>query len=105
MAGNILQDGKVRTAAIVAGTAAVAVVGTPLLIGALGFGSAGVAAGTAAAKMMSAAAIANGGGVAAGSVVATLQSIGAVGLSTAGSAVVGTVGGAAGYLTKKILGK
>lgn len=53
-----------------------ALVGVPLFIGALGFTGAGIAAGSIAAKMMSAAAIANGGGVAAGSTVAVLQSIG-----------------------------
>ncbi|NXR70769.1 I27L1 protein, partial [Rhadina sibilatrix] len=37
--------------------------------------------GSIAAKMMSAAAIANGGGVAAGSTVAVLQSVGAAGFS------------------------
>uniref|UniRef100_A0A8C3T7M9 Uncharacterized protein n=1 Tax=Chelydra serpentina TaxID=8475 RepID=A0A8C3T7M9_CHESE len=41
-----------------------------------GFTAAGIATGTVAAKMMSAAAVANGGGVAAGSAVAVLQSIG-----------------------------
>ncbi|XP_071309323.1 interferon alpha-inducible protein 27-like protein 2A isoform X3 [Agelaius tricolor] len=58
-----------------------ALVGLPVFIGALGFTGAGIAAGSVAAKMMSAAAIANGGGVAAGSTVAVLQSIGAAGLS------------------------
>lgn len=53
-----------------------ALVGLPVCIGALGFTGAGIAAGSVAAKMMSAAAIANGGGVAAGSAVAVLQSIG-----------------------------
>lgn len=51
-------------------------VGIPMTVSALGFTSAGIAAGSVAAKMMSAAAIANGGGVAAGSSVAVLQSIG-----------------------------
>jgi hypothetical protein len=45
-------------------------------LGAMGFTGAGIAASSIAAKMMSAAAIANGGGVAAGSLVATLQSVG-----------------------------
>ncbi|XP_050839399.1 interferon alpha-inducible protein 27-like protein 2A isoform X5 [Serinus canaria] len=58
-----------------------ALVGLPVCLGALGFTGAGIAAGSIAAKMMSAAAIANGGGVAAGSTVAVLQSIGAAGLS------------------------
>ncbi|XP_059810394.1 interferon alpha-inducible protein 27-like protein 2 isoform X2 [Hypanus sabinus] len=60
-----------------------AVAAPPLILGAVGFTSAGIAAGTIAAKMMSAAAVANGGGVAAGSSVAVLQSIGASGLSAA----------------------
>lgn len=56
---------------------AVAAVGlAPVALGALGFTSAGIAAGSLGAKMMSAAAIANGGGVAAGSTVAVLQSAG-----------------------------
>ena len=53
-----------------------ALVGIPAGIGALGFTGAGIAPGSIAAKMMSAAAIANGGGVAAGSTVAVLQSVG-----------------------------
>ncbi|XP_068015426.1 keratin, type I cytoskeletal 9-like isoform X3 [Melanerpes formicivorus] len=70
------------------------------LIGAaVGVGS-GIAAGSIAAKMMSAAAIANGGGVAAGSLVSILQSVGAAGFSTATqvglSSILGTVGGAVG---------
>uniref|UniRef100_A0A8C3BZD9 Uncharacterized protein n=1 Tax=Cairina moschata TaxID=8855 RepID=A0A8C3BZD9_CAIMO len=55
--------------------------GTPAIVSALGFKAGGIAAGSIAAKMMSAAAIANNGGVAAGSIVAVLQSIGAAGLS------------------------
>lgn len=47
-----------------------------MVLGAVGFTSTGIAASSLAAKMMSAAAIANGGGVAAGSMVATLQSVG-----------------------------
>lgn len=57
-------------------SAGVAVLGIPAAIGALGFTAAGITAGSVAAKMMSAAAIANGGGVAAGSTVAVLQSVG-----------------------------
>ncbi|OPJ71764.1 interferon alpha-inducible protein 27-like protein 2 isoform A [Patagioenas fasciata monilis] len=71
-------------------------VGIPLAIGALGFTSAGIAAGSVAAKMMSAAAIANGGGVAAGSTVAVLQSIGAAGMSLGAKIGLGTLGSAAG---------
>ena len=47
-----------------------------MVLGAVGFTGAGIAASSLAAKMMSAAAMANGGGVAAGSLVATLQSVG-----------------------------
>ncbi|XP_051493937.1 uncharacterized protein LOC127393154 isoform X5 [Apus apus] len=53
----------------------------PAVVSAMGFTAGGIAAGTLAAKMMSATAIANGGGVAAGSTVAVLQSVGAAGLS------------------------
>lgn len=53
-----------------------AVMAAPAVLGAVGFTSAGVAAGSYAAGMMSAATTANGGGVAAGSLVALLQSAG-----------------------------
>ncbi|KAM3657655.1 uncharacterized protein LOC131567859 [Ammospiza caudacuta] len=76
--------------------AGLAVVGLPLCVAALGFTGAGIAAGSFAAKMMSAAAIANGGGVAAGSTVAVLQSIGAAGLSAGAKAALGSAGAAAG---------
>nr|XP_054504411.1 uncharacterized protein LOC129130167 isoform X2 [Agelaius phoeniceus] len=80
--------------------AGLALVGLPVFIGALGFTGAGIAAGSVAAKMMSAAAIANGGGVAAGSTVAVLQSIGAAGLSVGAkvglTAALGSAGAATG---------
>ncbi|CAH0518132.1 unnamed protein product [Peronospora belbahrii] len=70
---------------------------TPI-INMIGFGAGGIASGSTAASMMSAAAIANGGGVASGSTVAIMQSIGAAGLATpiglglvAGGAVVGGI--------------
>ncbi|XP_038193599.1 interferon alpha-inducible protein 27-like protein 2A isoform X1 [Arvicola amphibius] len=56
--------------------AAVGVGAAPVALTAMGFTGTGIAAASIAAKMMSAAAIANGGGVAAGSLVATLQSVG-----------------------------
>ncbi|NWU02115.1 I27L1 protein, partial [Urocynchramus pylzowi] len=74
----------------------VALVGLPVLIGALGFTGAGIATGSVAAKMMSAAAIANGGGVAAGSTVAVLQSIGAAGLSLGAKVGLTSAGAASG---------
>lgn len=46
----------------------------------IGFTASGIMAGSWAAAMMSAAAIANGGAVATGSLVSILQSIGAAGL-------------------------
>ncbi|XP_030574710.1 interferon alpha-inducible protein 27-like protein 2B isoform X1 [Archocentrus centrarchus] len=73
-----------------------AVVSAPLVLGAMGFTSAGIAAGSYAASMMSAAAVANGGGVAAGSLVAVLQSAGAAGLSGAATAAVASAGAGAG---------
>ncbi|GLD94314.1 hypothetical protein PINS_up002927 [Pythium insidiosum] len=75
---------------------------------AIGFGAGGIAAGSTAASMMSAAAVANGGGVAAGSAVAVLQSIGAVGLATpvglglvATGAAVGGVAAGIAHMKKK----
>ncbi|KAJ8245202.1 hypothetical protein COCON_G00235840 [Conger conger] len=73
-------------------------VGVPLVVGALGFTTAGIAGGTIASSMMSAAAIANGGGVAAGTAVAALQSLGAAGVSTAVSAAASGVAAAIGAI-------
>ncbi|XP_024285741.1 lysozyme g isoform X2 [Oncorhynchus tshawytscha] len=91
-------------------TSSSAVALAPIVLTGIGFGAGGIAAGSTAAGMMSAAAIANGGGVAAGSLVAILQSAGAVGLSgmvtavvgSAGAAIGGAVGGAVGWLKTKI---
>lgn len=77
--------------------AAVAVIGAPIAVAALGFGAGGIAAGSAAASMMSMSATT---GVGAG-VVATLQSIGAAGFSLAGNAVLATAGATAGGLLSK----
>ncbi|TNN21528.1 Interferon alpha-inducible protein 27-like protein 2A [Liparis tanakae] len=60
----------------IGGGAAVAVLGAPLVLGAVGFTTAGIAVGSYGAAMMSAAAAANGGAVAAGSTVAVLQAWG-----------------------------
>ena len=66
----------------------------PVVLGAVGFTGAGITAGSMAANMMSAAAVANGGGVAAGSAVAVLQSAATSGLGAVGSTVLGgTIGG------------
>uniref|UniRef100_A0A6J0U759 Uncharacterized protein isoform X1 n=1 Tax=Pogona vitticeps TaxID=103695 RepID=A0A6J0U759_9SAUR len=79
----------------------------PALLGVVGFTSGGIAAGSFAAKMMSASAVAAGGGVPAGSTVAVLQSVGAAGLATstkAGvTAVTASVGAGIGA-SKKPLG-
>uniref|UniRef100_H0XVH6 Interferon alpha inducible protein 27 like 2 n=1 Tax=Otolemur garnettii TaxID=30611 RepID=H0XVH6_OTOGA len=71
---------------------ALAVGAVPVVLSAMGFTGAGIAASSIAAKMMSAAAIANGGGVSAGSLVATLQSVGAAGLSTSSNILLGATG-------------
>ncbi|XP_007942735.2 interferon alpha-inducible protein 27-like protein 2 [Orycteropus afer afer] len=74
----------------------VAVGSVPVVLGALGFTGAGIAASSVAAKIMSAAAIANGGAVPAGSLVSVLQSVGAAGLSTSSNILLGSVGSAFG---------
>lgn len=67
--------------------------GVPLLLGAIGFGSAGVTAGSLAALWQST----MGGTIAAGSLFSTLQSIGAVGLGAATSLTVTGATGAAAF--------
>uniref|UniRef100_A0A3P9DSE6 Uncharacterized protein n=1 Tax=Maylandia zebra TaxID=106582 RepID=A0A3P9DSE6_9CICH len=61
------------TAVCTAAGAIGAVVTAPALLGVAGFNSAGIAAGSCAAGMMSSAAASNGGEVTAGSVVAVLH--------------------------------
>nr|XP_022306001.1 uncharacterized protein LOC111112637 [Crassostrea virginica] len=79
-----------------------AVVGAPLALSAMGFSST-IVAGSLAAKMMSMAAIANGGGVAAGGLIATAQSAGAAGIATSTSVLIGTTAGSAGaFIAKKM---
>jgi len=78
---NNIIGGSLAVASILA--APFAVMG---VIGAMGFGTTGIAGGSVAAGMMSAEAISAGGAIAAGGTVATLQSIGAVGLGVAGTA-------------------
>ncbi|KAG7253524.1 hypothetical protein CRUP_013282 [Coryphaenoides rupestris] len=54
-----------------------------------------ITAGSYAAGMMSATAVANGGAVVAGSAVAVLQSVGAAGMGAALTSAVGAAGAAA----------
>jgi len=80
-------------------TAVAAVYGVPWLAGALGFTTAGIAAGSIAAWMMSL----YGGTVAAGSVVAVMQSIGVIGMGAVATAIVAAIGGTAGgVVTEKL---
>ncbi|KAK6304326.1 hypothetical protein J4Q44_G00249120 [Coregonus suidteri] len=90
------RNGGIIVAATAVVGAVCAVALAPLALTAIGFGAGGIVAGSTAASMMSAAAVANGGGVAAGSLVAVLQSAGAVGLSWMATAIVGSVGAAVG---------
>ncbi|XP_054148512.1 interferon alpha-inducible protein 27-like protein 2A [Melozone crissalis] len=99
MGGNIIIIKAVIGATVGAG---LALFGVPGGIAALGFTKAGILAGSIAAKMMSAAAIANGGGVAAGSTVAVLQSIGAAGLSVGAKVALGSAGAATGALAVQV---
>ncbi|XP_056617115.1 interferon alpha-inducible protein 27-like protein 2A [Triplophysa dalaica] len=82
---------------------ATTVIAAPLILGAVGFTGAGIAASSFASSMMSAAAVANGGGVVAGSVVAVLQSAGAAGIPLAAQTVIGAVGSGAGGVLAAIL--
>ncbi len=95
---------KMGLGTLIGGAAAIGccVVALPLV----GFTAGGIAAGSIASSMMSAAAVANGGGVAsmaAGGVVATCQSIGAAGLTVKSVVALGAAGGAAGEAVAKLL--
>nr|XP_017495894.2 interferon alpha-inducible protein 6 [Manis javanica]XP_017495895.2 interferon alpha-inducible protein 6 [Manis javanica] len=70
----------------------------PVALPVLGFTSAGIAANSVAASLMSWSAVANGGAVPAGGLVATLQSVGAAG---GGSAVMAKIGALLGYTVHK----
>ncbi|KAK2490503.1 hypothetical protein MC885_004913 [Smutsia gigantea] len=70
----------------------------PVALPVLGFTSAGIAANSLAASLMSWSAVANGGAVPAGGLVATLQSVGAAG---GGSAVMAKIGALLGYTVHK----
>ncbi|XP_074516834.1 interferon alpha-inducible protein 27-like protein 1 isoform X3 [Sebastes fasciatus] len=84
------------TWAAVGGGAVAGVIGAPFVLGAIGFTSAGIAASSIAAGMMSSAAVANGGAVAAGSTVAVLQALGAGGLTAAATAAAAGAGAGVG---------
>lgn len=96
------KGGLTRTHKIIIGATAVAVVGAvalplaiPAAVGALGFGSGGIIAGSWAASFMAS----YGGAVTAGSACAVLQSIGAAGLAGTGIATAVAGGAAAGAAT------
>ena len=102
---NAINENGVEGATVSLLAASAPIVGVVAIQG-IGFTSAGIAAGSVAASMMSSAAIANGGGIATGSLVATLQSIGAVGLGSviAPAAIIGGIA-ALGYFGYKFLKK
>ncbi|XP_004754821.1 interferon alpha-inducible protein 27-like protein 2 isoform X1 [Mustela lutreola] len=98
MAALTLSRAGVKTVAAVIG-GVVYVASVPTVLGAVGFTGAGITASSLAAKMMSSAAIANGGGIAAGSLVATLQSVGAAGLSLSTKIILGSLGSVLTFLS------
>ena len=81
-----------------AGGAAAAVYGFPWALSYLGFTAAGITGGSVAAWMMSL----SGGAVASGIVVAVLQSIGAAGMGSVATAIVGAIGATAGGTTHEV---
>ena len=109
LARNAPAIGAAVGGALGASTAPVVAVAT---VNAVGFTSSGIAAGSTAASMMAAEAVAAGGGVAAGGTVATCQSIGALGALAAGPLVLAvalggflltTIGIAIGKLVRAVL--
>uniref|UniRef100_A0A3P8UA29 Uncharacterized protein n=1 Tax=Cynoglossus semilaevis TaxID=244447 RepID=A0A3P8UA29_CYNSE len=91
----------VYTERVIGVTTAGALAAAPVVLSAAGFTAAGVAAGSVGAKLMSVAALANGGGVVAGSTVAVLQSVGAAGVSATTSAAVAGAGALMGWLSSE----
>jgi len=113
---NVISKGESFRNEIACGSIAGAVTGysaCSAAISGLGFTTGGIAAGSTAAAMMAAEAVAAGGGVAAGGTVATLQSIGALGIMGGGGAglvlfglsagVVGALGAGLAYGVKKLM--
>ncbi|XP_056003073.1 protein neuralized-like [Ostrea edulis] len=91
---TLWQYTKMIGGSVVVGGLAVAA--APLALSAAGFSSAGIVAGSLAARLMSMAAIANGGGVAAASAggwIAALQSAGAAGISATTNLLLGSTAG------------
>eukprot|EP00557_Chaetoceros_sp_GSL56_P006818 CAMPEP_0176496906 /NCGR_PEP_ID=MMETSP0200_2-20121128/11438_1 /TAXON_ID=947934 /ORGANISM="Chaetoceros sp., Strain GSL56" /LENGTH=210 /DNA_ID=CAMNT_0017894879 /DNA_START=30 /DNA_END=659 /DNA_ORIENTATION=+ len=87
------SDGHTAAAAVIGGTAAIAV--APTVITTLGFTSSGIVGGSIAAAIMSSEAILLGGGVPSWGLTATLQSAGAVGIgigTATGAFALGAVG-------------
>lgn len=85
-----------------------AVAAAPLALSAAGFSSGGIVAGSLAARLMSMAAIANGGGVAAASAggwIAALQSAGAAGISASTNFLIGSTAGTLGGFFASRFGK
>lgn len=85
-----------------------AVAAAPLALSAAGFSTGGIVAGSLAARLMSMAAIANGGGVAAASAggwIAALQSAGAAGISASTNFLIGSTAGTLGGFFASRFGK
>lgn len=92
----------------VAAGAAVAtggIIALPFVLGAVGFTSAGIAAGSYAASLMTTTAAANGGAIAAGSIVAVCQSVAAAGLATTTQGLVVGVGSLIGGAASQFFSK
>ncbi|XP_060601288.1 interferon alpha-inducible protein 27-like protein 2B [Ruditapes philippinarum] len=90
---TISEMGWTKTVGLTVAGGIVTTFGLPAALGALGFTSAGIAAGSTAASWMAS----YGGTVASGSLLATCQSIGAAGVGATGAAI----GAAAGAISSK----
>lgn len=91
---GVSGHGRWKLLAVGAGAAAT-IFGAPLALAGLGFTTAGITAGSIATWIMSL----YGGTVLTGSVVAVLQSLGAAGMGSVATAIVGVIGATAGGAT------
>lgn len=91
--------------AVGAAVAGGGILALPFVLGAVGFTSAGIAAGSSASSIMASSAVAHGGGVLAGSAVAVCQSVATAGLAASTQGLVVAAGSLIGGSVSQFVSK